>query len=266
MYATDLFEDRPVLVTGAGRGIGRGIALRIAELGGDVVVNDIDGDSAAATADAIEDRGQRAVALPADVGDSDEVEAMVGTAIDELGTIRHVVNNAATKNYHDLVDIPVEDWNRVLRVNLTGPMLVARTVARGLLAEGLDGSVANISSVGAFRPQPGAGSYCPSKLALVSLTAQMALEWAADGIRVNAVCPGLIWTEASDPVYSDDDLRDARLEYVPVKRVGRPADVADMVVYLLAPGNDFLTGEAIFLDGGQRLIGNDRLPGKTVRE
>lgn len=266
MYASDLFEGRVTLVTGAGRGIGRAIALRIAELGGDVVVNDIREDGAADTVSTIEEMGRQAVAVPADVGDPDEVEAMVATATDELGTIQHVVNNAATKNYDDFVDLSVEAWDEVLRVNLTGPMLVARTVARQLLEDELPGSVVNISSLASFRPQPGAGAYGPSKMGLLSVTDQMALEWAMAGIRVNAVCPGLIWTEASDPVYSDDELREARLEYVPVDRIGQPEDVADTVVYLLAPGNDYLTGERVILDGGLHLIGNDRLAGTTVRD
>jgi NAD(P)-dependent dehydrogenase (short-subunit alcohol dehydrogenase family) len=238
MFANDLFEGRVVLVTGAGRGIGRAIALYLAEHGADVVVNDVDEANAAETAAEIEDRGQRAVAVLADVGDPDEVEAMVATAADELGTVQHVVNNAATKTYDDFVDLPVEDWERVLRVNLTGPMLVSRTVVRELIDADLDGSIVHLSSLAAMRPQPGSGSYGPSKGALLSVTGQMALEWADEDVRVNAICPGLIWTEASDPVYSDDEIRAARQELVPANRIGQPEDIARTAAYLLAPQND----------------------------
>lgn len=266
MYAEDLFDGRVALVTGAGRGIGRAIALRIAELGGDVAVNDVDEETAADTAAAIEALGQRAVPVPADVGDPAAVEAMVDLASDELGLVQHVVNNAATKRYDGLVDHTLEDWELVLRVNLTGPFLVGREVARRLLAAGRRGSITNISSIEALRPQPTAGAYPVGKTAIISLTRLMALEWAEAGIRANAICPGLIWTEASDPVYSDDEIREGRLRYVPVDRIGQPEDVADTVVYTLAPANDYLTGEYIVLDGGLQLVGVDRMPGQTTRD
>lgn len=267
MYSTSLFEGRVVLVTGAGRGIGRAIALRLAELGADVAVNDISEESARSTARTIEaDTDSRAISTPADVADPAEVTAMVDEAEDALGPVQHLVNNAATKNYAPLVDLTVEDWERVLRVNLTAPFLVAREVAGRLLDAGDEGSIANVASISALRPQPGSGGYSPSKKALVSLTEQMAMEWGSEGIPVNSVCPGMIWTEAGEAVYGDDDLREKREAFVPMGKIGQPDHVANAVVYMLAPENGYLNGESLVLDGGLKLIGNDRLPGKTERK
>ncbi|MFC7133232.1 MULTISPECIES: SDR family NAD(P)-dependent oxidoreductase [Salinibaculum] len=267
MYSPSLFEERVALVTGAGRGIGRAVAHQLAELGADVAVNDISAESARATARTIEsETGSRATATPADVSDPDEVTAMVDEASDTLGPVQHLVNNAATKNYAPLVELTVEDWERVIRVNLTAPFLVAREVARRLLDGGQTGSVVNIASISALRPQPGSGGYSPSKKALVSLTEQMAMEWGSEGIPVNSICPGMIWTEAGEAVYSDDELREQRESFVPMAKIGRPEHVANAAVYMLAPENGYLNGESLVLDGGLQLIGNDRLAGKTERE
>jgi NAD(P)-dependent dehydrogenase (short-subunit alcohol dehydrogenase family) len=173
------------------------------------VVNDIDETMAIDTAEDISrETGQKTITPPADVSDPAEVKAMILEVTDVIGPVRHLVNNAATKRYDDLVDISLADWETVLNVNLTGPLLTGREVARSLRAEDLSGSIVNISSVTAILPQPGAGGYSPSKKALGSQTELLALEWSEAGNQVNAICPRMIWTERSDSVYSDDELRE----------------------------------------------------------
>jgi NAD(P)-dependent dehydrogenase (short-subunit alcohol dehydrogenase family) len=267
MYSSELFAGRVALVTGAGRGIGRSIALRLAEFGADVVVNDIAPAAAESTARTIErETESRARATPADVSAPDEVTAMFDEAESTLGTVQHLVNNAGTKQYGALVDIEMSEWERILRVNLTGPLIVGAEFARRLLGTGQAGSIVNVASIAALRPQPGSGAYTPSKTALVSLTAQMAMEWGPEGIRVNSICPGMIWTEAGDKVYSDDEQRRQRESFVPLGEIGTPDQVATAVPYLLAPENGYLNGESIVLDGGLQHIGIDRLSGRTERE
>lgn len=266
MYADDLFDGRVALVTGAGRGIGEEIALTLAELGADVAVNDVYEDSATETVAEIESLGRRSTAVVGDVSDPGAVETVVEEAEAELGLVRHVVNNAGANSDASLVDLPAEEWDRVMAVNARGTFLVSRAVVRRLLEADETGSIANVASVAGFGPQPGTGAYSPSKATVVNLTEQMALEWATDGVRVNAIAPGLIWTPASDVVYSDDDLLEARRDLVPTKRIGKPADVARTAVYLLAPENRYTTGETAFVDGGWSCIGLDLIPGRTAHE
>ena len=266
MFAEDILENGVALVTGAGRGIGKEIALTCADLGADVAVNDLYEEPAADTVDAIEERGQNAVAVPGDVSDPNVVEAMFDAAADELGTVHHVVNNAGANSDADLVDISIEEWEKVVDINLNGTFLVAREGARRLRAAGEPGSMVNIASIAGTMPQPGAGAYTPTKGAIIKLTQQMALEWAMDDIRVNALCPGLIWTPATDSVYSDDELLERRKEWVPIQRIGAPDDVARAVMYLLAPENKYTTGESLYVDGGAQCVGLNLIPGRAQHE
>lgn len=266
MFADGMFEGRVALVTGAGRGIGEAIALALADLGADVAVNDIDGDTAAETAAAVEARGRDATVVLGDVSDEDAVREMVATAESDLGLVQLVVNNAGSNNDDDLVDLPYEEWRHTMGVNLDGTFLVSREAARRLIDRGEDGSIVNLSSITGLGPQPGAGAYSPSKGAMIMLTRQMAMEWAEDDIRVNAIAPGLIWTPATDPVYSDDDLFEARRDWVPMKRIGEPQDVARAAIYLLAPENGYTTGETMIVDGGASNVGLNLIPGRAQHE
>lgn len=266
MFAEGVFDGRVALVTGAGRGIGEAVALGLADLGADVAVNDIDGDTAEETAAAVEARGRNATVVLGDVSDQDVARGMVAEAESELGLVRHVVNNAGSNNDDDLVDLPYDEWRHTMGVNLDGTFLVSREAARRLIDRDERGSFVNLSSITGLGPQPGAGAYSPSKGAIIMLTRQMAMEWAEDGIRVNAIAPGLIWTPATDPVYSDDDLFAARRDWVPMKQIGEPQDVVRAAIYLLAPENRYTTGETLLVDGGASNVGLNLIPGRAQHE
>jgi NAD(P)-dependent dehydrogenase (short-subunit alcohol dehydrogenase family) len=266
MYADDLFEGEVALVTGAGRGIGKDISLKLAELGADVAVNDLYEETASETVAEIRDLGQDAVAVAGDVSDPDDVEAMVATAEDELGLVRRVVNNAGSNNDDDLVDLAYEEWQKTMAINADGTFLVSREVAGRLIDEGESGAIANISSIAGLGPQPGAGAYSPSKAAVVMLSEQMALEWAEEEVRVNAIAPGLIWTPATDNVYSDDELLAKRKEWTPSKQIGEPADVTRTAIYLLAPENRYTSGETAVVDAAASKVGLSMIPGRSQHE
>jgi glucose 1-dehydrogenase len=120
----------------------------------------------------------------------------------------------------------------------------------------------NIASIAGLQPEVGAGAYSASKAAVIRMTEQMAVEWAEDGVRVNNVCPGLIWTPGTDAVYQDEDLREERRNLIPTKRIGRPEDIAKATVFLLAPDNDYITGETMVVDGGAQCVGvTTQIPG-----
>lgn len=266
MFAPDLFDGRTALVTGGGRGIGKAIALALAELGADVGVNDLYEETARETVDEIEALGQRGVAVEGDVSDPDFVAELIDEVETELGLIHHAVNNAGTNSDAPLVDLSLDEWKRVMAINVDGTLDVSRRVARGLIDAGESGSIVNLSSITGVCPQPGAGAYTPSKAAVIKLTQQMALEWGEFGVRVNAICPGLIWTPATDSVYSDDALFEKRKAWVPLQKIGTPEDIAQGTVFLLAPENDYTTGEALFVDGGAQNVGLNLIPGRAQHE
>lgn len=266
MFRADLFEGRTAIVTGAGRGIGKEIAVTMAELGADVGVNDLYEETAEETVAEIEALGQDAVSYACDVSDSEQVAEMVGAIESELGLIHHVVNNAGTNSDADLVDLPSEEWERVMSINVDGTFEVSRLVARRLMEADETGSIINMSSITGVNPQPGAGAYTPSKAAVIKLTQQMAIEWAESGVRANAICPGLVWTPATDSVYSDDELYQKRKDWVPIQKIGSPADIARAAVFLLAPENGYVTGETMFVDGGAQNVGLNLIPGRAQHE
>lgn len=266
MFADDLFDGRTVFVTGAGRGIGKAIAIAVAELGADVGVIDLYEETAKETASEVEALGQQAVAVEGDISDPDVVADAVDEVEAELGLIQHAVNNAGTNSDDPLVDLSLDEWKRVMEINVDGTLEVSRTVARRLIDAGESGSIVNLSSITGTRPQPGAGAYTTSKAAIIKLTQQMALEWGEYDIRANAICPGLIWTPATDSVYSDDELFEKRKDWVPIGKIGTPEDIARGTVFLLAPENDYTTGEALFVDGGAQNVGLDLIPGRAQHE
>lgn len=266
MYADGLFDDQIAIVTGAGRGIGKEIATTLADLGANIGVNDLYEETAEETVEEIKSMGRSAVAVPGDISEPQTARSIVDEVNDSLGAAQIIVNNAGTNNDDPLVDLPIEEWEKVMRVNTTSALTVGRAAATWLIDEGLSGSMINISSIAGTMPQPGAGAYSTSKSATIMLTKQMALEWAPFDIRVNAICPGLIWTPATDSVYSDDDLFEKRRQWVPIQRIGSPSDVARTAVYLLAPQNAYTTGETVFVDGGSQCVGLNLIPGRARHE
>ncbi|HEY8414857.1 MAG TPA: glucose 1-dehydrogenase [Thermaerobacter sp.] len=232
------------VVTGAGRGIGRAVALRFAAEGAAVGVLDVDGEAARRVAGEIEAAGGRAVAVTADVADSRQVRSAMEEVAARLGPPTVLVNNAGIGGFVPLDDPRAEEtWHRVLAVNLTGAYLCARHVVPYMKRAG-HGSIINIASTRALMSEPDGEPYAAAKGGLLALTHALAVSLGSHGIRVNAVSPGWIDT-GGEPVTPEDHAQH------PVGRVGRPEDVAAACVFLASPAESgFMTGQNLVLDGG----------------
>jgi NAD(P)-dependent dehydrogenase (short-subunit alcohol dehydrogenase family) len=228
------------VVTGAGRGIGRGIASRLAADGFHVVVADVDDESARAVADEV-----KGTAVHCDVTDPASVQALAGAAADA----EVLVNNAGIYIFTSLMDVTVEDYWSVMNVNVLGPLLCTQAFVPMFRARG-GGSIVNVASMAAATPVPGTGMYPPSKAAVLSLTRLAALELGVDGIRVNAVGPGRIYTEGSAERYTDQQREERTKSLIPLGRAGEPSDIADVVSFLASPDARYVTGQIIYVDGG----------------
>ncbi|MBU9763809.1 SDR family oxidoreductase [Mycobacterium sp. TNTM28] len=236
------------VVTGAGRGIGRAISERLAADGMDVVAVDVDAAAADDVAAAI---GGRAVAC--DVTVEGSVAALAG-AVQRLGPIDVLVNNAGIWRSHTLADSTVDEVDAVLRVNVLGSWLVTRALLDAFAPGG--GAIVNLTSVLAELGGAGRGIYPASKAALVALTKQMATEYAPRGIRVNAVGPGLVLTDGTAGEFADPGLRAAVGESMPLGRLGEPADVAAAVAFLASEQAGYITGQVLYVDGGWGINGS----------
>ncbi|AYF75479.1 SDR family oxidoreductase [Nocardia yunnanensis] len=233
------------LVTGAGNGIGRAIAHRLAGGGAEVIAVDLDGEAAEATAKAI---GGRAVRC--DVSD----EAAVAALAESVESLDILVNNAGIWRSRTLADSTVVEMDQVLRTNVIGAWLVARALVPKFGAGG--GAIVNLTSVLAETGGEGRGAYPASKAAVVALTKQMASEYAPLGIRVNAVGPGLIITEGTAGEFGDPGLRQAIGAAMPLGRLGEPGDIASVVAFLASPEASYMTGQTLFVDGGWTINGS----------
>jgi len=230
------------VVTGAANGIGAVIAEHAVKAGFSVSAWDIDAGRLSELAGRI----SKITPRPVDVTDEAAVEAALD-ALPEPPAL--VVNNAGQVRFGPLLDLSVDDWNTVLRVNLTGTFIVARAAARRM-AEAGRGSIVNVGSINGVAVAPHAGAYTAGKAAVVKLTEQMALEWSDHGIRVNTVSPGLIDAGMSEPIYSNPEARAQRTAHVPMRRLGSAEDVADAVMFLGSPRASYITGQNIVVDGG----------------
>ncbi len=255
MVAYD-FSDSVVVVTGGARGIGRSHALAFADAGADVALFDVREDLSASVVEEIEDRGSRGIAVPCDVRDEAAVEAAVETTVGELGRIDVLVNNAGLDRMGRLTDLDEDEWDLVHEVNLKGTWLVAKHVARHMMDRG-DGAIINTSSFFGHTTIPGLGAYSASKFGVRSLTRTLSLELAPHDIRVNAVSPIGVRTEAVDerPDDSESFLADGVAhaghynELDPGERI-EPADVTAAVIWLASDAARFVTGVAIPIDAG----------------
>jgi NAD(P)-dependent dehydrogenase (short-subunit alcohol dehydrogenase family) len=242
--------ERVVLVTGGGKGIGRAITLELAQEGATVaVLATQDLAQAERVAGEATRLGAQAIALQADVADEASIAAAVDAVAQRFGRLDVLVNNAGAGGPGPLLDLAPEDWDRVFAVNARGAFLAGRMAARQMIRQGGGGSIVNIAGASAHRCYPGAGGYGPAKAAVVSLTQQMAVEWAPHGIRVNGVSPGPIreagsgW-EAREPALAAD------VRKIPLGHAGEPRDVACAVLFLASDDARYVTGQMTIVDGG----------------
>lgn len=241
-------SGKVVLVTGAGKGLGRAYALALAEARAMVAVADIDLESAKATAGEIEAGGRQALAVGADVSDEASAREMAESAMSALGRIDALVNNAGIYPLRPFEEINLEEWNRVLAVNLTGSFLCARAVLPAMQAQG-KGKIVNVSSTTVFRPITNLSHYIASKMGIVGLTRALAVELGRYNICVNAVAPGLTRDEDLPGVQPSGVVERIISEQC-FRRQERPADLVGTMLFLVSDHSDFITGQTISVDGG----------------
>jgi NAD(P)-dependent dehydrogenase (short-subunit alcohol dehydrogenase family) len=250
---TDELAGRVAIVTGAGRGMGRAVAERLAAAGASVVVNDLAADAAQSTVDQLVSRGAKAIAVAGDVSKSAMVEALIKRSLDEYGDVNILVNAAGILRRTAVFDMDEDEWDLVLNVNLKGTFLPSKAVLSSMRASGW-GRIVNFSSTaGKTTSTLGGAHYTTSKHAVLGLTRHMAMEEADHGITVNAVCPGLIDTEMVQQEVDDDRLK-RYTDGFPIHRLGEPAEAAELVAFLASDRAAYITGQALDLSGGDLMV------------
>ncbi len=251
------FQGKVVLITGGGRGIGRATALRFAQEGADVVVTDIQPDWAQSVADEIRALGRSALAVPGDVADEQDVAAVVDRAMARFGQLNVVFAQAGISRPYTVANMPVSAWDEVIRVNLRGVFLTCKLSAPALIASGGGAIVTMSSSTAGWDTLPEGAAYMASKEAVSGLTKSLALQLGGYGIRVNAVCPGVIKTRLGAAADESDEAFEARYarfaSRIPLRRVGMPEDVAAAVAFLASDDARHISGSLLLIDGGQTL-------------
>jgi NAD(P)-dependent dehydrogenase (short-subunit alcohol dehydrogenase family) len=234
-----------VLVTGAGSGIGTATAAEAVRCGATVAVNDIDGDAARRVCEQL---GSAAVPVPGDVSTSDGAAEVVAAAVQRLGGLSGLVNNVGIVRGGPLRTVTATDWDLVMRVDCGSALFCAQAAYPHLL--GQSGAIVNLSSLCGVFAAPYAGSYNAAKAAVISLTQQLALEWGRDGIRVNAIAPGIVSGTNFSASSRDPQASARRGPALPLGRTGRAEDIAPVVAFLLGDGSRYITGQTLVVDGG----------------
>jgi NAD(P)-dependent dehydrogenase (short-subunit alcohol dehydrogenase family) len=242
-------QDRIAIVTGAGSGNGRAIALGMAREGAHVVIADVDQQGAEATAQDIAALGRQTLVRHADVSKVGDIEAMVQAAVARFGRIDILVNNAGIIVRQPMLEITEETWDRILDTNLKGVFFCTQAVARVMIRQGR-GKIINIASVAGVRAEPRRVHYTTSKAGVIMLTKSTAVELAPYRINVNAIGPGLIETPMTRDLLADLGQAKYWQEHMPWGRIGKPDDLVGAAVFLASDEADYITGATIFVDGG----------------
>ncbi|MBV8550835.1 MAG: glucose 1-dehydrogenase [Acidobacteriaceae bacterium] len=244
-------EGKTALITGSDQGIGQGIAIRFAQEGANVVVNYRRNEKGAEeTKTRIEQLGRHAAIVQADVSQVAETRRLLRDGIKALGPVDILVNNAGMEINADFVDVTEEDYRRVIDTNMTSAFFLTQEFARHRREEKRPGRVINISSVHEELPFPHFTAYVMSKAGMKLMMRNLAIELAPLGITVNNIAPGAIETPINRKLFENKELLDALMENIPLKRIGKPEDVAGIAVFLASSDADYVTGASIFVDGG----------------
>jgi NAD(P)-dependent dehydrogenase (short-subunit alcohol dehydrogenase family) len=245
---------KKAFVTGASRGIGQAIAVALAQAGADLALVARSEDGLAATAKQATEAGREAHVIPADVTRQDAVEAAVAAAIDRLGHVDIVVNNAGGANFAvPFLDLRLPGWDKLIRLNLDSAMYVCHAIGGHLMSRGT-GSVINVASVAGLTASPFLSPYGAAKAGLISLTKTLAVEWASRGVRVNALCPGWTETELNRHLWEDGTAGKATVATVPMQRWGRAEEMTGPAVFLASDASSYMTGQTLVIDGGQTAL------------
>lgn len=247
-------EGKVAVITGAARGIGRAIALRFAQADAKVVVSDRELKDVQVVTNEIEANGGESLAVQAHVGHLEQLETLVGQAVENFGRVDVMINNAGTNpHFGPLLSADEGVVEKTLDVNLKGVFRGCKAVAPQMEKQG-GGKIINMASVGGFRPGPGSGLYGISKAGVIMLTEVLAVELGPANIQVNAIAPGVIKTRFSKALWEKPEIAEQALRSLPLHRFGEPEDVASLALYLASPASDFVTGAVFVLDGGQMVV------------
>ncbi|MDD4358086.1 MAG: 3-oxoacyl-ACP reductase FabG, partial [Smithellaceae bacterium] len=237
-------SGKTAIVTGAGRGIGRVIAIGLAESGANVVLCSRTQAEIDAVADEIRNKGGKALSIATDLTVHEQLENLVDAAVKEFGRVDILVNNAARSFLRGLLDLREDGWDKCFNTNVKAVWLLSRLVARRMIEQKY-GRIINITTVGAEKAESGMAAYGCSKAALKHLTRCMAREWAPFGINVNAVAPGFTRTDFSKPIWSSPDVEKLICQAIPKGRIAEPEDVVGAVLFLASSAADYITGDTI---------------------
>jgi NAD(P)-dependent dehydrogenase (short-subunit alcohol dehydrogenase family) len=249
MNALFSLKDRVAIVTGSGRGIGKAIALGLAEAGANVVVLARTAADVDQTAAEIRGLGREALAVPTDVRLADQIDSMVTASLKEFGRIDILVNNAGASFFSPTLQLSEGGWDALVRENLKTPFLCSKAVAPAMIKQG-KGSIVNISSTEGMRSAATCAAYAAAKAGVINLTRSLAVEWAPHHIRVNVICPGFIENPGLPEALEQFPALKARLSKVPLARMGKQEDIVGAVIYLASDASDYVTGANITIDGG----------------
>lgn len=246
------------IVTGGAAGIGKSIALALADEGADVAIADIQTEKAVAVANEIQAKGRRSLAIHCDVGDSAQVDRMVGQAYETLGGLHILVNNAAVISQGSFWEVNDETWNKIIRNNLSSVFFCSRAAARWMIPQKQGGRIINMSSIHATLSEPSAGPYTAAKGGIEAMSRTMATELAPYKILVNCLAPGATYSELTTPMYTEA-VKEALFQRVPLREIAQPEWIAAGVVFLASDDARYMTGQVLTMDGGYVMDGS--LPG-----
>ncbi len=252
-------QDRVCVVTGAASGIGASAAHRLAVVGAKVVLIDRDATGLQARVSELQDLGAQTMGVVCDISDASSVQVAAQQVTAQWGAAYALINNAGLLRAGSLAEVSLDDWNAVLAVNLTGYLLCARAFGEGMRQAG-EGSIVNVASISGLFPQSRSGAYSASKAGVLQMSRQLAVEWGPQGVRSNAICPGMIRTALSAKFYEEPGFEAKRAAVTASRRIGEPQDIADVAIFLASPRSGYVNGAELLVDGGMSCMLMDMVP------
>lgn len=245
-------EGKVALITGSDSGIGQASAIAFAKEGANIVITyHTDEKGAKDTLEKVEEAGRKGIVIPVDISKEAEVDEMFDRALQAFGRVDVLMNNAAINGQgFKVAEMPTENWDKAIKINLYGTFFCTRRFIRELRKQKIRGKIINVSSVHEEIPAPGTAEYCASKGAVRNFSRVLALELAGEGINVNNIAPGMILTPMNQEAVEDKEKRQEQVKHIPMKRAGQPEEIAKLAVFLASADSDYVTGSTYVMDGG----------------